>query len=169
MNNYNNQNYNNQNYNGYEQQQYSNNYQPQQDYPSLLIRWLALILDNIVYSVISGICFAPMFVMSILSTDSDEMGGLAIIALLFGLVGYLLVTTLYYCIMTSKMQGTLGKKICGLKVVNTETGQNLTFIQAFLRFLVHNLLGIFTIIGLAMNKEKRLVHDLAAKSIVLKK
>lgn len=164
-----NHNYNNQNDN-YNQGQY-NNYQPQSpyEYPNLLLRWLALFLDNIVYSVITAVIFVPlMFIMGI-SANTDETGGLAVVALLLGSLFYLVIVTLYYCIMTSKMQGTLGKKICGLKVVHHETGQNLTFLQAFGRFFVHNLLGILTLIGLLFNNQKRLVHDLAAKSVVLKK
>ncbi|MBP3039679.1 RDD family protein [Bacillaceae bacterium Marseille-Q3522] len=79
----------------------------------------------------------------------------------------------FYAIMmpASKYQATLGKYIFGLKIVD-ESGIKLTPQQSAIRYFSQILSGITLFIGyimIAFTKEKRGLHDLLAKTYVVKK
>ena len=66
---------------------------------------------------------------------------------------------------------TPGKLLVGIRVVNAETGERLTFAQAVLRYvgyivsLVPLLAGYFWMLG---NPRRQTWHDLLAKSVVIR-
>ncbi len=62
----------------------------------------------------------------------------------------IVISVLYYGLLTaSKMQGTLGKKILGLKVVN-EQGERVSVGQGIGRYFAYILSGIIFYIGFIM-------------------
>ncbi|TLF58999.1 RDD family protein, partial [Bacillus spizizenii] len=83
----------------------------------------------------------------------------------------LIISVLYYGLLTaSKMQGTLGKKILGLKVVN-EQGERITIGQGIGRYFAYILSGIIFYIGFIMIAfgEKKGLHDIICKTRVVYK
>ncbi len=94
----------------------------------------------------------------------------------FGLVLTRLITIvvfwLYFALMeSSKRQGTLGKNILKIKVVN-EQGNVISFGKATIRHLGKILSGLIFLIGFIMmffTKKQQCLHDLIAKTLVIKK
>lgn len=81
----------------------------------------------------------------------------------------LVISVLYYGLLTaSKMQGTLGKKILGLKVVN-EQGGRVSAGQGLGRYFAYILSGIIFYIGFIMIAfgEKKGLHDFICKTRVV--
>lgn len=81
----------------------------------------------------------------------------------------LVISVLYYGLLTaSKMQGKLGKKILGLKVVN-EQGGRVSAGQGIGRYFAYILSGIIFYIGFTMIAfgEKKGLHDIICKTRVV--
>jgi len=85
------------------------------------------------------------------------------------LTGILLVW-LYFSVMeSSKKQGTIGKILLGIKVVDLE-GDKISFVRAVLRHLSKSLSIITIGIGFIMigfTKEKQGLHDITSKCLVI--
>jgi uncharacterized RDD family membrane protein YckC len=83
----------------------------------------------------------------------------------------LAIWTIYYGISeSSKYQGTIGKKICGIMVIDTE-GKKLSFKKAYLRFLAQFISIIplgFGIWSIASDKKKQAWHDMLMNCYVIK-
>jgi uncharacterized RDD family membrane protein YckC len=126
---------------------------------SLLLRLVAYIIDAIIIGIPVGI------VILILSIVTDN-----------GFIGNILgpIVLIIYTALTesSSWQGTVGKKLLGLKVVNSG-GQKLSSQEALVRNSVKFLLSSITF-GLIFlvplfRSDQAAVHDLVAKTKVLKK
>ena len=97
------------------------------------------------------------------------------IVLQYPVVGGLATFTLrwlYYALSeSSRWQGTLGKRLCGLIVVNANTFDTITFARASGRY-ISRLLSIITLgIGFAMQLftyRRQTLHDRVAETLVLK-
>lgn len=107
--------------------------------------------------------------MVIMSKYPDGMvkilNQMVFIALLqFFLVGIYFITTTKY------FGGTLGKKLLGMKVVDSITGKPISLLQSIIRYLSYVpsilVLGMGLITG-ALNKRKRCWHDMLADTIVV--
>ena len=71
----------------------------------------------------------------------------------------------------SKWQGTIGKKILGLKVTDLK-GNRISFWRAFGRYLAMSFLSGILLIGYIMaafTEKKQGLHDLIAGTLVVKK
>ena len=81
------------------------------------------------------------------------------------------IWTIYYGITeSSKIQATIGKKICGIMVIDIE-GNRLNFKKASLRFLAQFLSIIplgFGIWAIASDKKKQAWHDMLMECYVIK-
>jgi uncharacterized RDD family membrane protein YckC len=77
---------------------------------------------------------------------------------------------LYYPVMeSSRWQATLGKRFCGLIVVNLD-GKRISFVRALVRHLGRYLSGALFGIGfllIALRSDRRGLHDLIAGTLVL--
>ncbi len=74
-----------------------------------------------------------------------------------------------YSIFLSRTGQTPGKKAYGIKVVDQKSGNNLSFLKAYLRFIVF-LFSSFTLLGLLViyyNKDKKSLHDIVCGSVVV--
>lgn len=73
----------------------------------------------------------------------------------------------YSSYMNSKHKGTIGKRILGLEILDTNRNQ-ITFKQASLRFFISifSYVFIFPILMMIFNKKKQTLHDYIAKTIV---
>ncbi|MFS0654326.1 RDD family protein [Bacillus sp. 179-C3.3 HS] len=151
-------------------------------------RFLAYILDYVIVGIpfafigvfISAFFFAlnpeaalvgdPYFEAYI--TDPEKAWrDLIIIYIILLLIG-LFMTWLYHAIMeSSKLQTTLGKMAVGIKLTNA-TGDKITFGRATGRIFAKSLLSPIFCIGFIISfftKKKQALHDLMAKTIVVKK
>lgn len=84
----------------------------------------------------------------------------------------LIAVTLYgliYSVLVSKLGQTPGKKAYEIKVVDAKSGENLSFVKAFIRFVMF-LFSSFTLLGLIVvfyRKDKKSLHDLVCGSMVI--
>ena len=87
-----------------------------------------------------------------------------------GLVG-LAPQWLYFAgLESSSMRGTLGKRACGLIVVDME-GRRLTFLRATARYFSKILSALVLFVGylmIAFTQRRQGMHDLIASTVVLK-
>ncbi len=124
-------------------------------------------------SLIDGICLIPIvFVFWLLIS----IQALALIAIpggaeLFLFVGSIVAGWLYYSVLeSSNWQGTIGKKILNLRVVNT-SGQRISFGQASGRYFSKTFLSYIFFIGFiiaGLHEKKRALHDIIAGTFVLR-
>ncbi|MCY8471606.1 hypothetical protein BJH90_12025 [Bacillus halotolerans] len=143
------------------------------------IRVLAYLIDGIIVSVPSYIILFiinSVFIAGSIATDpymtKDEyMVKYLTLAFLPAMLIMIVISVLYYGLLTaSKMQGTLGKKILGLKVVN-EQGGRVSIGQAIGRYFAYILSGIIFYIGFIMVAfgEKKGLHDIICRTRVVYK
>ncbi len=78
---------------------------------------------------------------------------------------------IYTAILNSSVwQGTVGKKILKLKIVN-KSGERISFIRANVRFIAEFLSAVLLALGFflaALNKKKRSLHDFIAGTFVIR-
>ncbi|MBG9769967.1 RDD family protein [Bacillus vallismortis] len=119
-----------------------------------MLRACALLLDVI---IAAAVIVASGF------TFGDGSAGVIVTAILVLLVYPLLMPL-------TNWKGTLGKKIIGLQIVRDETYEKITFPQAIARYMISwvHVFSRLIYLTAAFTKKKQAVHDMAAKTIVLK-
>lgn len=119
-------------------------------YVGVWYRFLARILDGVFLSIIGSPFLGVIFIIAFRAgLDASRAGSDAVRytsqqSLIIGAcsLAYLLITTLYYIIFnSSKMQGTLGKRILGIKITDTN-GSRISFGRATKRYLMSDAIGI---------------------------
>lgn len=89
---------------------------------------------------------------------------------IFSLVQVVLVWTYEAVMYSSKWQGTIGKRVMGLVVVDDQ-GNRLSFLHALGRAMVKSFSGIICYIGyfvMLFSEKHQTLHDSIAKTLVLK-
>ncbi len=143
------------------------------------IRFLAYFIDGIIVSIPNYIILFIINTMLVAGskaanpymTQDEYFVKYMTHAFLPTMLITLVISVLYYGLLTaSKMQGTLGKKILGLKVVN-EQGGRVSVGQAIGRYFAYILSGIIFYIGFIMLAfgEKKGLHDIICKTRVVYK
>jgi len=144
------------------------------------IRLLAYLIDAVIISCINLIIFvivmAPSFVLNIrkLSNPSDILAEPPLLFLASIFLYFLLSfgVGLYYVLHGPAVKGgTPGKRILNLRIYTTEGKTPIGWQKAFLRFLGYLLSSLIFCIGflmIAFRDDKKGLHDLLAKTIVLK-
>lgn len=106
-------------------------------------------------------------VLSALGFLGVELGGPGEVLFVFLLFFYLLIIFLYFGYLPyTNLQGTLGKRMLGIKIVN-EFGERISFGQAVGRFLMYSFISPIFYIGfimIAFTERKQGLHDLVAKT-----
>jgi uncharacterized RDD family membrane protein YckC len=116
-------------------------------------RLLGQLLDGVV-----GV--APIIAGAILSSFSDALGGVVVMAGIFWSI-------FYYLFADGFPRGqSLGKKWLGMQVVSDETGRPCTFGQSFIRNLLLAVLGPIDWVFIFGERHQRL-GDKAAGTIVI--
>jgi len=129
-------------------------------YAGFWVRFGAYILDSIIIGI-------PIFILAIILVFNSASDSLVTILQLFSIV----VLWLYFAFMeSSASQGTLGKKIVGIKVTDIH-GNRISFGRATGRYFGKMLSGILNIgyIMAGLTEKKQALHDMMAKCLVLKK
>ena len=142
-------------------------------YANFWKRAVACILDSIIYGTIVGFInnMLGLRVASILGPSSenpDLMTSLQILG--FFLVIQLIAWTAYYVWPESSVwQATIGKKILGLKVTDTD-GERISFLRSLWRNFAKFFSSITLCIGYLMclwTQKKQCLHDLMADCLVI--
>jgi uncharacterized RDD family membrane protein YckC len=157
----------------YGQQQYG---QPQYGYgqaatayASVWIRFVALLIDSIILTVVLGIIgvIVGFLISAVAQNSSGATVGLGLILdLIFIVLGFG-----YFAYMEATQGGTFGKKAFGLRIVKVDGGPigwNEAIIRTLLRLVDHLFGGLVAFICILSSEKKQRVGDMAAKTIVIK-
>ncbi|MFF2812227.1 RDD family protein [Streptomyces sp. NPDC058000] len=137
------------------------------------LRLLARFIDYLIILVLTlGVWIAVYAWMKSAFKSGDS--GLMPTAL--SLIAWEVLVLLLFEPLTMAMGGTLGKAICGLRVVHIETGNKLGFGHALGRWLCYLGIGMVPILGLInvlsciWNEPfRQCMHDKAANTVVVKR
>lgn len=143
------------------------------NYAGFWRRWLAQFIDGIIMFIanfIVGIGLGLLLGISALFMGLDK-AALDIVSTTAGFLLGLLSQWLYFALMeSSECQATLGKRICKLKVTDTE-GQRLSFQRATGRYWAKWLSTLTCLVGYVMaafTERKQALHDMIASTLVLR-
>jgi uncharacterized RDD family membrane protein YckC len=134
------------------------------DYGGFWIRVLAMLIDSMILFLPLGWVLNTVFgVRAFLTPIADSnQADLTMQVVISGLV--------YIAFWLSAWQGTPGKRICGLVIVDS-TGRSLSAGRALARYLC-SLLASLTLIGIllvAFTPRKQGLHDMLAGTLVIKR
>lgn len=155
-------------------------YAPPSIYGGFWIRLLAHLIDHIILGAVA----APLFFITVLPSiiriahqaeQNQEPSPELIVTILSSVFVYVVLAFvgqwLYEALLTSSSwQGTIGKKILHLKVVD-DAGNRIGFGRATGRFFAKILSSMFFCIGFIMigfTERKRGLHDMLASTLVMK-
>jgi uncharacterized RDD family membrane protein YckC len=151
---------------------------PTSAYGGFWIRFLAVVIDGIIVRVVTIPFAALLGAFGILHHPNvfrgrmDESDVIALVAASATLVPIILgISWLYEALLTSSTwQGTVGKKLLNLKVID-EAGNRISFLRAtgrhFAKYYVSSILLIGFIMA-AFTDRKRALHDFIAGTLVKK-
>jgi uncharacterized RDD family membrane protein YckC len=135
------------------------------------IRFLAAIIDGIIIAIPCSLVNWVFKTVVGTVSPGDSTSGFAIFALIISTLIGIMISLAYHAYYYQKTGSTIGKKLFLLKVVDTHTGNLLTFKQVFLREVVGKFLSSVTfMIGYIMagvRHDKRGLHDLIADTRVV--
>ncbi len=78
----------------------------------------------------------------------------------------LLTLVLYEPVLVSVWGSTVGHRLLNLEVVSSVDGGRLSFLRAFVRFVVKTGLGLLSLLAIAFTARHQALHDLAAGAVV---
>ena len=137
-------------------------------------RFLAYCIDSAILtlgSVVVGFlgAFFIGFILALMGMEIEEMEDFFVV--LYYILAFVL-SWLYFTIMeSSKLQSTLGKKICNLVVTDT-SGNRITYARANARFWSKFISGAIFAVGYIMaafTEKHQALHDMIAETLVVKK
>ena len=121
-------------------------------YPSLLRRFISSFVD-------SGITFIIVGSLVHLTTriDNDSIT-LKVAAIILGF-SYEPITTLF--------SRTAGNLIAGIRIQRPNDGLPLSFLKAYLRYIVKSFLGWLSFLTMHQDAQMRAIHDIMADTLVV--
>lgn len=128
-------------------------------------RIIAMIVDFVITIVVPIIIFLLLLVAL-----SDNENLLAIVTIGF-IILYIPGTFVYYFVMEAYMKGTLGKKICGLELVDFE-GNKIGFVKWLLRTILKSICSYAFYIPQILSlfqKRNQTLYDSLSLTIVRRK
>lgn len=127
------------------------------NYPSLLKRVQALVIDFIILLVVFSVTSL------LIGFFGDPPVAVRVIVFVF-------MFYLYEPLLISLTGGTIGHRLIKLRVCDYDNQQkNINIFKASFRFIIKGALGWISFIIVSFNTEKRSIHDFAGNSIVLYK
>lgn len=158
---------NHQEYNPYQAPQHyeavDDDYGEEYEYAGFWIRVLAAIIDSLVIGLVIVPIFVVVAMMGFVDVEDTSFGIADVVMQVLSVV--------FYVFCWVKYAGTPGKRILKLKVLDADTGENLTVGKAIIRYIVYIISYIPLFLGLiwvAFDKRKQGWHDKAANSVVVK-
>jgi uncharacterized RDD family membrane protein YckC len=140
------------------------------NYAGFWIRFLAKVIDGLVFMVLAIPYFIYMFGVVIKTAPGQPPNFAQMGAQIFGQVAMMVISVGYSTFFQGKWGATLGKMACGLRVV-TADGGNITYARAFGRAMAEILSGMICYIGYiiaAFDSQKRSLHDHIANTRVIR-
>jgi uncharacterized RDD family membrane protein YckC len=147
-------------------------------YADFLERFVAYLIDNLFLSILTSVVMIPfvVIVFAILgvANSSDSTGliilGLLLVTMLAILISVALNWWYNAYFEASKWQGTPGKRIMNIAVVDL-SGNRVTLKMSSVRFLVKWVTSSFSLVYIVMlfNKQFQNLHDMAAETLVIKR
>lgn len=138
----------------------------QRRFAGFWIRFLAYLVDGLVFSVAAAILTAVLAVpfggLEAASQGSDRGAAL-------GFLPSLVTTLTSAWFLSSAWQATPGKRLCGLAVIRSD-GSRLSFLRALGRSFAEILSALFLMLGFLMigwTREKTGLHDLICDTRVV--
>lgn len=130
-------------------------------------------LSVIIFAVIYATIGVTMYIRGVYPIEIQEMfEALPTVASILIYFGLFILDWLYYTLFeSSSKQATLGKMALGIKVTDLN-GNRISFGRANARFWSKALSGLILFIGFIMagfTKRKQALHDIIAKTLVVKK
>jgi uncharacterized RDD family membrane protein YckC len=145
------------------------------EYAGFWRRFVAYLIDAMVLGVLSAIAAlaveAAMGNLNASLTPQERFARPTFLMEWSAVLAMLIVQWLYFAIMESWHQGTLGKLAMGIYVTN-EAGGNISFFTATLRFFAKIFSALLLMIGFLMagfTEKKQALHDLVAGTIVVRR
>jgi uncharacterized RDD family membrane protein YckC len=123
------------------------------EYPTLTRRYFATAID--VGFVLMGVILTSYFFENVGATGVKIRVGL----ILFLFFGYEPLCTSQIC--------TIGQRIMGIRVRRYPSLERISLLMAYTRIIVKALLGTLSFFTLPFSKNRRAIHDMAARSIVV--
>ena len=118
------------------------------------IRFAAALLDSLIYGIPAGI------VAAMIGLDTPAQNGFS-----------LLVGLAYFSMQEGSSGQTIGKRVCGIKVVDETNSATIDVGRAAVRYLVSIVSGLVCVLGylwMLWDPEKQTWHDKASKAVVIK-
>jgi uncharacterized RDD family membrane protein YckC len=143
-----------------------------QKYAGFWFRTLAAVIDEVLVQVLGILLVWPfVFTLVLLMIHTSTKEEIEFAGRVLGFIVGFLVHWLWFTVAeSSKWQGTLGKKMLGLKVVD-DRGQRIGFGRANARYWSKYLSKLILFIGVVMvafTKKKQGLHDKIAGTLVIK-
>lgn len=129
------------------------------NYASFGARFVALFIDGVILGIIN-------FILGAIAAPLGDSAA-SLVSMLGTLIGWA-----YFIYLDVAQGATLGKKVMHLRVQKTDTGENLNYVEAFLREVVGRILSsIVLFLGyfwMLWDDKKQTWHDKVANSVVVK-
>jgi uncharacterized RDD family membrane protein YckC len=125
-----------------------------QAYARFSRRFLGLVLDGTLLGI-----SAAILVIGAAAGGSDATVRTALAIVIFAAI-------IYDPVLVSTTGGTVGHHILNLRVVDDQSGANLSFLRALLRAVIKSFLGIASFIFMGVTRRHQALHDLASRSTV---
>lgn len=131
------------------------------EYAGFWIRFWALLLDGLIFSLVSAPIFVVLGYFGLYSVE--EFGLIDVISNILWVVIYV------FCWV--KFAGTPGKRLLKLKILDAQTGNHIAVSQALIRYVGYVISSVVFGLGLlwvAFDSKKQGWHDKMAKTVVVK-
>lgn len=133
------------------------------EYAGFWIRVAAAIIDSILFFVVLFPIFFMLGFMGVIEDNGATFNAIDVLTQI--------ITLVIYVICWVKFAGTPGKKILKLKILDEQTGENITWSQAIVRYvgyIISMLVLLIGVIWVAFDPKKQGWHDKMAKTVVVK-
>lgn len=129
------------------------------------MRFWAYLLDLLVVASLNGIIVSPLLAISRVAEVKILFFSLEVILMV-------VVTFLYFLLLTKKWGQTIGKRVFGLKVISKNTRQltwsSLIFREVIGRYILQAFALTYTLyVIIAFQKEKQGLHDMIGDTYVI--
>lgn len=152
---------------------------PNATHAGFWMRFAAILIDGILIGAVNSIVMTPLLGQTFQMAMSAESGDLTQFDLVAWITTFIVsnivvtvISWLYFALMeSSSHQGTLGKKLLGIKVTDMDGGR-IGFGRATGRYFGKILSGMILMIGFLMaafTEKKQALHDMLAGTLVVKR